>query len=219
MTIREAVLEVGYARLPAFRPGLDGSEIAAILGTPLALGRCGPVHRIVPIQSEHATPNTYSGRYGLGIFPYHTDLAHHRMPPRFIMLRCVAGFSTVATLLIDGSSLVQSIGPSLLARALVQPRRPVYGMRPLMPIYAPHLGPCGLLRWDESFIQPASGAGKIGCMHLKEELSNIVPIKVALMTPGDTMIVDNWRMLHGRSAVSLACRERILERAYLEDIA
>jgi alpha-ketoglutarate-dependent taurine dioxygenase len=41
---------------------------------------------------------------------------------------------------------------------------------------------------------------------------------VYLSQPGDTLIIDNWRMLHGRSAVQQSEKDRLLERAYLSDI-
>ena len=35
---------------------------------------------------------------------------------------------------------------------------------------------------------------------------------------GDTVILDNWRMLHGRSAVPEKYSDRMLQRAYLEEL-
>jgi L-asparagine oxygenase len=40
-------------------------------------------------------------------------------------------------------------------------------------------------------------------------------IAVALREPGDTLIVDNWRLLHGRSRITFDATARVLKRAYL----
>jgi hypothetical protein len=73
-----------------------------------------------------------------------------------------------------------------------------------------------LIRWDQTFIRPASEAGRLGFALFKEALSTIEPTRVALAARGDTLLIDNWRMLHARSSVPADCRDRLLERAYLE---
>lgn len=50
--------------------------------------------------------NTYSGNFGLEVFPFHTDLAHWYIPPRYIFLRCVNPAEYVATKLIDRQSIL-----------------------------------------------------------------------------------------------------------------
>jgi hypothetical protein len=86
------VAKEGYAFLPAYQPRKSGMQIASCFGELLTLGNGGAIHRLVPTLRESATPNTYSGIYGLGQFPFHTDLAHWRYPPHYIMLRCLVGF-------------------------------------------------------------------------------------------------------------------------------
>jgi alpha-ketoglutarate-dependent taurine dioxygenase len=39
-----------------------------------------------------------------------------------------------------------------------------------------------------------------------------------LTSPGDTLWVDNWRMLHGRSAVTADQADRVIERAYFGEL-
>jgi L-asparagine oxygenase len=168
--------------------------------------------------TDNSTPNTYSGIFGGGQFPLHTDLAHWRFPPRFLMLRCLVGFDAVSTLLFDGAQAIETIDQTIFSRALVHPRRPIEGCLPLLRLYDRHQGDRGLLRWDEVFIRPASRAGEIATARLKEYLTRSKPMSIPLANQGDTLIVDNWRMLHGRSPVTAACQARIIERAYLEDI-
>src|SRR6266550_6095053 len=105
------VAKNGYGFFPAYQPKKSGAQIAGSFGKLLNLGNGDSVHQLVPTTRESATPNTYSGIYGLGQFPFHTDLAHWRNPPRYIMLRCVIGFDDVPTSLADGFRLVNKVGP------------------------------------------------------------------------------------------------------------
>lgn len=81
-SIVDEVLANGFTVLPACRPDADGADVAATLGKVLQLGDTPPVHRIVPKATDAAGSNSYSGLYGLGTFPFHTDMAHWRPPPR-----------------------------------------------------------------------------------------------------------------------------------------
>lgn len=213
--LRDQISERGYAVLPAFATEVPVEEAIRGLGDVLRLGEGPAVHRIVPMAREATTPNTYSGLYGLDAFPFHTDMAHWREPPRYLFLRCVVGFAEVPTLLVDGSRIVDEAGRAVLSRALVQPRRPVRGEMPLLRLYRPGRD-FGLLRWDDVFIRPASRAGEFGVERFREALRDVTRTEVPLLEPGDTLVVDNWRMLHARAPVPAGCEGRILERAYLE---
>jgi L-asparagine oxygenase len=78
------------------------------------------VHQLTPKRVEDAPANTYSGNYGLGPFPVHTDLAHWYVPPRYFLLRCVVGSDDVPTVLVDGARLIAKLGVSTLSRALMR---------------------------------------------------------------------------------------------------
>ncbi|RVL70310.1 hypothetical protein CN140_35490 [Sinorhizobium meliloti] len=213
-SLRDQVLERGYALMPAWRPERSAGDVAASFGESLSLGDGDPVHTLTPAAKEASTPNSYSGLYGLRGFPFHTDMAHWRAPPRYLMLRCVVGFREVPTMLIDGAELARSVGLDLLARAIVRPRRPVQGKLPLLRIYQP-VEEGAILRWDEVFIQPASKAGEEGSAQFREAMRLRVCQPIALATRGDTLVIDNWRMLHARALVPSGCEGRRLERVYL----
>ncbi|RFB85020.1 hypothetical protein B5K11_32155 [Rhizobium leguminosarum bv. trifolii] len=214
MNLRDQVLERGYALMPTWRPERSAGDVATSLGEPLSLGGRDPVHALAPAAKETSTPNTYSGLYGVQGFPFHTDMAHWRVPPRYLMLRCVVGFREVPTMLIDGAELAREVGLKLLARAIVRPRRPVLGQLPLLRIYQP-MEEGAILRWDEVFIKPASRAGDEGSAQFREMLSHCKYRSIVLAAPGDTLVIDNWRMLHARASVPSGCEGRKLERVYL----
>lgn len=217
MSIIEHVRRDGYVFLPSFKPERSGPEIATALGCPVALGDGPPVHRLISRERDDATPNTYSGLFGRDPFPFHTDLAHWRKPPRYLFLRCVVGYAEVPTLIADGRDIITVVGARTLSRALVQPRRPIAGALPLLRLYHQESDQ-SLVRWDETFIRPASASGTEGYSRFKKALDTAEGLSIALARSGDTLIIDNWRMLHARSAVPAACQDRCLERAYLEQV-
>jgi hypothetical protein len=217
MGIAECVHEQGYAFLPAYEPTESGEAVARSFGSVVKLGIGDPVHSLIPVKKDKSTPNTYSGIYGLQQFPFHTDFAHWRYPPRYLMLRCVVGFEDVPTLLIDGLQLAREIGEILLSRALVQPRRPVRGTMPLLSLYHSRTGN-SIIRWDDVFIRPASKMGEIGMAAVREVMGRCRPISIALVNAADTLVIDNWRMLHSRSRILPGRETRRLQRAYLEQL-
>ena len=212
--ITDAVNDSGFAIIRNHLP--KDSSLAAFsqIGTVLRLPRVADVQVLAPRSEVESYPNTYSGNYGWSEFPLHTDLAHWYVPPRFFALRCVTGVGEVATHLLDGNALLAVIGETALRRALVQPRRPVERNRPLLRLLESHAGIATRFRWDRLFVSPATAASATTCDAVSEYLAAAKPAEVVLLSPGDTLIVDNWRMLHGRSAVPTTARARRIERAY-----
>ncbi len=212
LSIREQVCQNGFAFVQRLSPQADSFHVAASLGKPLQLGGDRIVQRLIPLSAS--TPNTYSGNYGLNPFPFHTDLAHWNLPPRYLMLRCVKGYSEVPTLILDGNTLISDIGSEILRRAVVRPRRPRAGEVRLLRLLAE--GPdAEILRWDSLYLKPASRVGERAFADVHDSLDSTTPIAVALVEEGDTMVIDNWRILHGRSAVMEKFSDRHLERVYL----
>lgn len=216
LQVSDTLHEKGYVFVSACRSEANSAEIVDGLGR-RCTGSAGQIHPLRSTMMDPHLPNTYSGRYGFGEFPYHTDLAHHRTPPPYLLLRCVRGYEQVQTDLIDGLNIVGQVGASLLTRALVQARRPRNGELALMSIWEPHIGR-GQLRWDEEYLNPASEAGKEAMELVAAEIAKAPRISISLCHPGDTLLIDNRRMLHARSKVPLACQDRLIERVYLEGI-
>jgi hypothetical protein len=175
----------------------------------------GLVQELVPKSSS--TPNTYSGIYGLNLFPFHTDLATWRQPPRYLLLRCIRGYAAVPTLLVDGRILADAVTPDILMRAIFKPRRPRDGALSLLRLYEP-VDDGQRLRWDGVFLKPASKAGEIADVRVREWLARCQPLSIALTRADDTLVIDNWRMLHARSPIPAGREDRKLERVYLREL-
>ena len=211
--LKREVTESGYALISQYRPNAGIIEVANELGDLLTPWEGGLVQTLVP--REEAAPNTYSGNFGLGHFPFHTDLAHWRRPPRYLLLRCLVGYDDIPTLLIDGRALVGAISRCTLARAIFKPRRPRDGALVLLRLFNASSDGADLLRWDEIFLRPASRVGDTADAQIRDWLATSTPVSVALVRQGDTLVIDNWRMLHARSPIPLGREDRSIQRVYL----
>jgi L-asparagine oxygenase len=197
-------------------PSATSAQVAAYLGEVELIDGLRRVQELTPKQIGTATPNTYSGNFGLEVFPLHTDLAHWSSPPRYFLLRCIVGDPAVATLVVDGQSLIEDIGLTNLARCLARPRRPLAGGLQLLPILdQPGSDERSLLRWDELYIRPTNSYSRRMFESIGSWLSAVEPTKITLVNSGDTLVVDNWRILHGRSPVSASHHDRLIHRVYL----
>lgn len=224
ISLHENLSTLGYVLLKGWKPELTTEDAAGDLGISVDIATRLPksgipnVQTLTPKSTDRAPKNQYSGTFGLGEFPFHSDLAHWSVPPRYFMLRCVQGSSTVATQLLHVDKITATIGDSVLKKAVLLPRKrmPNANYCPL-PLSFQRSEVAGI-RWDPLFLRPyndaAASVGRaLANQHWGESLQSVV-----LEKPGDTLIVDNWRILHGRSAVDAKSTERKLERIYLDKI-
>jgi hypothetical protein len=75
-----------------------------------------------------------------------------------------------------------------------------------------------LFRWDMLFTQPATEYSKQVVAEIGKYLSTLRKKQFVLASKGDTMIVDNWRMIHGRTSVNQISISRRIERVYLSEV-
>jgi L-asparagine oxygenase len=127
------------------------------------------------------------------------------------------GYADVPTLLLDGEAIFDAMTLDILTRAIFKPRRPRDGALGLLRLYEPTDGGY-CFRWDEAFLKPASRIGDVASQRIREHLPKYKPLSIALIRAGDTLLIDNWRMLHARSPVPVGREDRRIQRIYLEDL-
>jgi len=209
----------GFAVLRRFEVNLASIDASCRLGNVDIVEGLNPVQTLVPHDSYEAQPNTYSGNFGRSDFPLHTDLAHWARPPRYFVLRCICGAPNIATRLLDGKILIDAVGADILRMALVQPRRPMRNRKQLLRLLERLEHPSdSLIRWDSLYLQPASLFAADIFDQIQNLLLSVRPVEVMLLELGDTLIVDNWRCLHGRSAALKAVGPRRIDRTYLKEL-
>lgn len=191
----------------------DSLSIARQFGEPLPSRRGGSlVDPLVPMKQEDAHPRSISAIYGTGEFPFHTDGAYMRVPPRFMLLRFIEGKSNRTTLLLDACALPFSAEER---REMFRDVWVVNGGRGrfLTTVFNNSLvSGSTIVRYDRGCMRPAHPAFNRAAdiLDLRSQENKPVQINWKL---GRTLVLDNWRMLHARGSSSLeAAERRVLER-------
>lgn len=208
----------GYAFVSEYLPEKETVEAISQVGNVQRLAGTNEKQTLTPLESSDSTPNTYSGNYGRGEFPLHTDLAHWSNPPKYLVLRCIVGAQNVATRLIDSRIIVSAFSRDELRRVLVQPRRAISGRRPLLRLLDTASTETEIFRWDMLFTQPATDFSRRVISAIQKFVATLEEKRILLLSKGDTLIVDNWRMLHGRSSVDQSSIHRKVERVYMDGV-
>jgi len=211
--------------MPKWLPSLSTLEVARSIGEVIDIEAILPgvgiptVQCLTPRQTNAAPRNQYSGTYGLGEFPLHTDLAHWARPPRYFLLRCKVGSTSVFTRLLPVSTLAPLVGTESLTQALTRPaRRPHNGALCVLPVVLPQDGFLAI-RWDPLFLVPMNEpAQQLAEFMSAQSWEQNCVVTITFSALGDSLILDNWRLLHGRSQIPDHDRGRVIERVYLSRI-
>jgi hypothetical protein len=151
---------------------------------------------LVPTSAEFARPHSLSRRFARGEFELHNDTAHWIRPCRYIFVACVdAGEGSRATLLLDTRELpLESEQIELLETA---PMRIQNGRNSYYSTIFNRERP--FVRFDVGCMVGASTKSLSALCILKKENW---PSKVREFhwQPGIGLVIDNWRILHGRGA-------------------
>jgi hypothetical protein len=183
------------------------------LGRPRrARGDRAPFDELSVVRQSEAYPHSHSARYGEGAFPLHTDTAHWTVPARFLVIRS-GSLSARPTWVLDlGAQLFHYDFRSLLAESVFTV---VNGRHSFLS--AAWNGQQKLLRYDPTCMRPATRTAARAA-DVFRSLSTSAERRPVYWSPGKTLVVDNWRCLHGRGEVDGAeASVRVLTRALVED--
>jgi alpha-ketoglutarate-dependent taurine dioxygenase len=189
-------------------------QFAAQFGTPVpSRPDGGLVDSLRPADPSVARPRSMSALYGTGAFPFHTDAAYLRTPPRYIFLRIVAGETQARpTLLLP---FRESDFPASVWNSL---RRDVWLVnggrgRFLTSIVNETASPGKrIARFDKHCMRPYIDPVSESEQAVDEYVAN-APISEHSWEPEVILMIDNWSALHARAgAASLPDDNRVLER-------
>jgi alpha-ketoglutarate-dependent taurine dioxygenase len=177
---------------------------------PVIGGRFGRlVEEVVPTAFGDALPRSLSASYGTGVLPLHVDTAHRLRPARVIILGCVsAGTPRSATKLLD-SRLLRWSAPEwqLLSCAVflvITGRHSFYSS--ILNDRAEYI------RFDPGCMEPIDNRSEMALQLFSDRVSS-ARYQTVDWLEGRFLVLDNWRMLHGRSAAP--CKSgRVLVRSY-----
>ena len=213
----------GFAFIPGWRASSDTKNIAHSLGAVWEMGAAfklsgiPDIQELTPKNRGNARPNSYSSAFGLSEFPFHTDLAYLRYPPRFLVLRCNKGFASVQSQVLQANDFVSAVGRSNVETGLVRPRRVPAGLKLCMLPLQFRIDGREAIRWDSQFLVPMNKSAEQISLAFHAAVWDCAKT-IQLENPGDTLIIDNYQALHGRSAVPAQAIDRRIERAYLSEV-
>ncbi len=167
-----------------------------------------------PLHADEAKRGSMSSFTGTGDQPMHTDLAYCPVPPRYVVLQCLA----------VGEFLCPTRVWTPEFRHLVKIRAPhlrraqwACGARQSRAFYAPVLETYGggdRIRFDPHCMKPTSC-----CPNLVEDVQNILREHSTVVSiqwqGGGVLIIDNWRCLHARGSGAGNAPSRRLRRWYI----
>ena len=194
-------------------------DYACELGIPTPSHSRGQlVDYLKPKPAESSPWFSLSGKYGLGAFPFHTDSAHRRVPPRYVLLRSVGETNHVRpTLVLDSYTLRREVADEA---ALTRDVWIVNGGRGafLTTLLNENLRPPNkIFRYDPVCMRPAHDRFTASVRVIEKANQKITSSSVQWNT-GLLIIIDNWRMLHARSdAGDYNDEHRVLERCLIAD--
>jgi hypothetical protein len=180
------------------------------LGRAVSVRPGGPrTDRLRPTARTEARPRSLSASYGLGELPFHTDAAHHVVPPRYVLLRlddaAIAKAPTLVAVVRPTEFSVREAATLSRETWLVRPGR-------ARAFYAPIFDRSRMMvRFDADCMSQPAGTKLTGASVLEARLSS-VPIQEVWWMSGRTLVLDNWRALHARPKIERGDADRALLR-------
>jgi len=173
----------------------DMLQLARSLGIPLPSRPASPlIDPLRPVSRSQAHPFSLSAQHGAGAFPLHTDTAHWRTPARYVLLRAVGVHNdSRATLLLDSRSLpLEAADHCLLKRAVFAVRN---GRSSFFSTILPEDE--RFLRFDRGCMSPRTPSARHALCIIAAAEASCSPVEIN-WAANRTLVLDNWRLLHGR---------------------
>jgi len=197
-------------------PLADLLELARSLGVPVPSRVGGPLVDVLIPRAPHQAPEqrSMSRQFGSGRFPPHTDGAYISQCPRWMLLRAVDVSSDAPP--TELWPVVRTALDPMDLEVLERPLWSVHGRRPfLSPIFESQSNGDVRVRFDSCCMTPRTpNAARVQVRFVEavtERSAQLVD-----WTPGRTIALDNWRVLHARPDCCAASR-RVLERVLVAE--
>lgn len=160
----------------------------------------------------YSTKGTFSNKFGFGDFPLHTDTAFYIKPIRYMILSMNKP-SEASTTLLSIKRLFEKLSPNdeyLASRAIYKVKTNEGSFYSSLFIENERNKS---FRYDSTCMFPVNNAAKEFEIKLHEIFSQVELENINWNKP-KTIIIDNWKVLHGRSRVKMD-EHRELKRIYI----
>lgn len=205
--------EFGFARVPGINSIPRLVRLAKTLGNTASSTNNNVVERIFPRPQLEARPNSFGSVHGTGAYPLHSDTAHWPIPTRFLVLR-VVGDVRRNTTICDALAVYDSFDAE--QRALVRDSVWYSNFGDACFTCSMLFRHCGkqVFRFDPQCMRPANEPAQQVTEWISEALASR---REKLTWENDcAIVVDNWRMVHGRGDQPTNELTRELQRIYVK---
>ena len=187
--------------------------LASSFGTPVASRSGGSLcDTLSPTEAEAAKPRSLSKVHDVGRFPLHIDTAHWLTPCRYIMLACISpGSANRPTLLLDTQRLPLTKYQLSLLRTT--PLRVTNGRNSFFSTILSKARP--FVRFDPGCMT-ASTADAASTLAILARQNWPDCIETVCWEAGKVVVIDNWRVLHGRGQADSPDFDRKLLRISIQ---
>lgn len=159
--------------------------------------------KLIPKDKNEVEHFSLSSAYGLKEFPLHTDGAEYKTPPRFLVLRALSN-SPTGTCIADANSIYDNINvcnskwsvktKDGIIKTKLYEQHPKYNIE--------------FIRFNRLSMKCDEGEK----LDVYKAIDNLT-ISSIIWTEKKTIIIDNWRVLHGRQTIiEYDYEKRIIER-------
>lgn len=202
----------GWLELNGYSTNDELKELAFKLGQVVKHPNGQEIYTLKPKDGMNSGKGTFSNKYGFGKFPLHTDTAFYAHPIRFMILNS-SKESNCHTTIVPIKKVLELLNEEEMHKI----SRAIYIVKTnenrfFTSLIFNELGIQGF-KYDPSCMFPYNKKAKEAETKLRELLSKVKPIEIK-WTKNKTVIIDNWRTLHGRSTAKSE-ENRELKRIYI----
>ncbi len=189
----DEVNKKGFTILKNF-PERDLLLLAAAFGFSVSEDRDGVLIKDLYLQESNDAPqNTLSREYGKAEFPFHTEAAYWKIPPKYMMLFCVNPGS--------GGRQTRLLTPPLTSLKLCQQHvlnNDIWTVFPLRHPFLTTISENRMIRYDMNCMRPSVSDSESAV--IMNQIINESPITNVDWEKNQLLIINNHKCLHSRSS-------------------
>jgi hypothetical protein len=211
-SIKEKIDKDGWIEIKGFNSNDELINVANQIGSIISHPDGNEINILNPKNSSESIKGTFSDKYEFNKFPLHTDTAFWAKPARYILMKSES-FSDCDSLIIRTSDILNLMSNEDLINA----RKSIFLIKTInhrhySSVLFKENGIEGF-RYDPLCMNPINESAKKTKQRINEILNRIIPVNIK-WNGENTIIIDNWKTLHGRSAIKLI-KERKISRIYI----
>ena len=204
----------GWAAIQVARNDQTLLELATMYGRPIPAKDGRLISELRPTLPSKAAPNTFASVHGTKAYPLHTDTAFWPTPARYIILSATGDLRR-STTLCRWEALLQSFLIAELRCIESSIWTVTVTRQPFLCTLRFNSHDDVGYRFDPLAMSPINWAAQDARQILEDHLAKVEPITFNWADHA-VLVLDNWKVLHGRGAAPEREGERVVSRIYIE---